>query len=54
VFDIIGNLGEWTSGGIIRGGDVTGGGSGCDYNTKRFSPKSTDGVRCCRDPEYKL
>jgi len=54
VLDMIGNVGEWTAEGVIRGGDVGGGGSGCDYSTRRFSAKSTDGTRCCSDPEYKL
>mgnify|MGYP002682744771 CR=1 FL=1 len=55
VFDMIGNIGEVTTDREVRGGDVNGGGSGCDYSAgKHFQPKATDGARCCMDPEYKL
>lgn len=55
VFDMIGNIGEVTTDREVRGGDVSGGGSGCDYSAgKHFQPKATDGARCCMDPEYKL
>jgi len=51
VYDMIGNVGEWTSDNFIRGGDTNVGGIGsCSYKTKRFSPKSTDGFRCCANP----
>jgi formylglycine-generating enzyme required for sulfatase activity len=51
VFDLIGNAGEWAADGRLHGGDGGVGGQGaCDYATKRFSPKSTDGFRCCAKP----
>jgi hypothetical protein len=55
VFDMIGNVGEVTADREVRGGDVGGGGAGCDYSAgKHFQPKGTVGTRCCMDPEYKL
>lgn len=57
VYDMVGNLHEWTSapGGTFRGGyylDVKKHGSGCDYRTTAHSPKYHDystGFRCCAD-----
>jgi len=57
VYDMVGNLHEWTSasGGTFRGGyylDVKKHGSGCDYKTTAHSPKYHDystGFRCCAD-----
>jgi formylglycine-generating enzyme required for sulfatase activity len=51
IFDMVGNAGEWTSDGRLRGGDIgTGRAASCTYSTKRFSPRATDGFRCCADP----
>jgi len=51
IHDLIGNAGEWTADGQIRGGDAARGGNGtCGYATRRFTPKPTDGFRCCADP----
>jgi len=51
IYDLVGNAGEWTSDGQLRGGDASrGGGGSCGYATRRFSPKATDGFRCCADP----
>lgn len=57
VYDMVGNLHEWTSapGGTFRGGyylDVHKHGDGCDYVTTAHSPKYHDystGFRCCAD-----
>lgn len=52
VFDLIGNVGEWASDGRLHGGDTAVGGAGaCGYSTKRFSPRPTDGFRCCAQPK---
>jgi formylglycine-generating enzyme required for sulfatase activity len=56
VFDLVGNLHEWTAdpGGTFRGGyylDVRQHGDGCDYKTTAHGPKYHDystGFRCCR------
>ncbi|HOU54237.1 MAG TPA: hypothetical protein PLQ97_09950 [Myxococcota bacterium] len=51
IYDLVGNAGEWTADGQLRGGDASRGGNGtCGYATRRFSPKATDGFRCCADP----
>jgi len=57
VYDMVGNLHEWTSSpsGTFRGGyylDVHQHGDGCDYKTTAHSPKYHDystGFRCCAD-----
>lgn len=54
VVSITGGYAEWTSDGRIRGGDSSTENANCSSSDKRFSPKSTDGTRCCDDPEYKL
>ena len=56
VYDMVGNLHEWTSSsrGTFRGGyflDVHDHGDGCDYKTTAHSPKYHDystGFRCCK------
>jgi formylglycine-generating enzyme required for sulfatase activity len=56
VFDMVGNLHEWTAdpGGTFRGGfylDVRQHGDGCDYKTTAHGPKYHDystGFRCCK------
>jgi formylglycine-generating enzyme required for sulfatase activity len=62
VYDLVGNLDEWTSGttggghGIFRGGDYvdsTLNGAGCTYTTTAHEPTFFDystGFRCCADP----
>ncbi len=58
VFDIVGNLHEWTSapGGTFRGGyylDVQRNGDGCEYKTTAHHDKYHDystGFRCCKTP----
>ncbi len=51
VFDLIGNAGEWATDKRLHGGDTAVGNSGaCGYSTKRFSPRPTDGFRCCARP----
>jgi formylglycine-generating enzyme required for sulfatase activity len=54
VFDMSGNVAEWTSDGRVRGGDSyrTAEAAGCGYSQRR-SPNSTSqfvGVRCCAEP----
>lgn len=60
VFDMVGNLHEWTSEingarGVFRGGyyqDTTQNGTGCDYKTDAHAPAYHDystGFRCCAD-----
>jgi formylglycine-generating enzyme required for sulfatase activity len=60
VYDMVGNLHEWTSSprgskGTFRGGyylDTHQHGDGCDYKTTAHSPKYYDystGFRCCKD-----
>lgn len=60
VYDMVGNLHEWTSSprgskGTFRGGyylDTHQHGDGCDYKTTAHSPKYHDystGFRCCKD-----
>jgi formylglycine-generating enzyme len=54
VYDMVGNLHEWTQSGAFRGGyylDTHINGSGCDYKTTAHSAKYHDystGFRCCK------
>lgn len=56
VFDMIGNLHQWTSGKVFRGGyfqDQKLNGEGCTYVTTRHAPEHNDystGFRCCAKP----
>jgi hypothetical protein len=57
VFDMVGNLHEWTSDGAFRGGyyrDESVNGPGCRYQTTAHGPTYSDystGFRCCADPQ---
>jgi formylglycine-generating enzyme len=54
VYDMVGNLHEWTRSGAFRGGyylDTKINGEGCEYKTTAHSPKYRDystGFRCCK------
>lgn len=51
VYDLIGNVSEWASDGLLHGGDATSGkGATCQSTTKRFMPGPTNGFRCCTEP----
>ncbi|MGZ3420459.1 MAG: formylglycine-generating enzyme family protein [Polyangiales bacterium] len=57
VYDMVGNLHEWTADGAFRGGyyrDESVNGPGCRYQTTAHGPTYSDystGFRCCADPE---
>ncbi len=52
--NMVGGYWEWALDGRLHGGDSAADGAGCNSSDKRFSPKPTDGTRCCSAPEYKL
>lgn len=52
--NMVGGFWEWALDGRLHGGDSSSEGPSCNSSDKRFSPKSTDGTRCCGTPEYKL
>ena len=57
VYDMVGNIHEWTDDGSFRGGyylDTEMNGDGCEYRTTAHSPIYYDystGFRCCADPD---
>jgi formylglycine-generating enzyme required for sulfatase activity len=56
VFDLVGNVGEWTAGQVVAGGDSRSGpdGATCFFTSKK-SPGSASpyvGFRCCADASF--